>query len=324
MKNLSDLGILGLGTRLKRLSDNLHRQIDDVYKQENIIFRGRNFPLLQLLNENESMSVTELADVLGQTHPAISQMSKKLAKEGWIYHHSDDADERRRLLSITPAGYELFDQLKPIWKDMQVVLGRLMSTSGGQLMTNVELLERQLSQQSLVERMTGLRRERLINSVEIIHFEDEHAKIFYQLNRAWLEKYFYVEDIDHQILSEPQQRIIKPGGYILMARIKDKIIGTIALTASSDGLLELSKMAVEEGYHNLGIGEKLVAAAIKQYQATDFKVFFLESNRQLIPALNLYDKMGFVEEKSPYKQSQYSRADIYMVFDEEIKQSKLA
>ena len=57
MKNLNDLGVLGLGTRLKRLSDFLYRQIDDVYKEEKIDFHARNFPLLQLLIENESMSV---------------------------------------------------------------------------------------------------------------------------------------------------------------------------------------------------------------------------------------------------------------------------
>ncbi len=317
MKNLNDLGVLGLGSRLKRLSDSLYRQIDDVYKEENVAFQGRNYPLLQLLNENESMSVTELAEHLGQTHPAISQMSKKLELKGWIYHHTDEADERRRLLSITPAGFELFDKLLPIWKDLQVVMGRLMMTSGGNLMTNLELIERQISKETLVERMAQLRRDRMINAVEIVHFEDEHAETFYQLNRAWLEKYFYVEDLDHQILSAPREYIIDPGGFILMARIKTRVVGTAALIATKDGKLELSKMAVDDDYQGLGIGEKLVNAAIQQYQATDFTELFLESNRQLVPALNLYDKVGFVEKPSPNEHSNYSRADIYMIYQEE-------
>jgi len=324
LKNLNDLGVLGLGSRLKRLSDNLYRHIDDVYKTEKIAFHGRNFPLLQLLNENESMSVTELADMLGQTHPAISQMSKKLEQKGWLYHHTDKNDERRRLLSITPAGFELFDKLAPIWNDLQTVLGRLMLTSGGNLLTSIELLERQLSQQSLAERLIKLRRERIINSIEIVHFEDEHAEKFYQLNRAWLEKYFYVEDIDHQILSQPKKHIIEPGGFILMARDKDKVIGTVALIASNNKLLELSKMAVEDDYQGMGIGEKLVNAAIQQYHATDFKGLFLESNRQLIPALNLYDKVGFVEQNPPHEKSSFSRADIYMVYQENKQQSRTA
>jgi len=316
MKNLNDLGLLGLGTRLKRLSDTLFRQIDKVYAHEKVAFQARNYPLLQLLNENESMSVTKLADMLGQSHPAISQTSKKLEQSGWIYHQVDSQDERKRLLSITPAGFEVFDKLSPIWKDLQVILGRLMVTSTGNLMNNIELLERQLDKSDLVEKMAELRHERLINSVEIIHFEQKHAEIFYQLNRAWLEKYFYVEDIDHQVLSKPQEYIIDPGGFVLLARIGERIVGTTALIASKNGLLELSKMAVEPDFQGLGIGEKLAVAAIQQYQATDFKRLYLESNRQLVAALNLYIKLGFVEQEPPKKQSDYSRADIYMVFSE--------
>ncbi len=312
MKNLNDLGLLGLGSRLKRLSDNLYRQIDKVYKHEKVTFQARNYPLLQLLYENESMSVTNLADMLGQTHPAISQMSKKLEQNGWIYHQVDSQDERKRLLSITPAGFDIFDTLSPIWKDLQVILGRLMVTSTGNLMNNIELLERQLDKKDLIDRMSELRRERLINSVEIIHFEDEHAEAFYQLNRAWLEKYFYVEDIDHQILSQAKKYIIDPGGFVLVARVADRVVGTAALIASDDGLLELSKMAVDADFQGLGIGEKLAVAAIKQYQATDFKGLYLESNRQLVAALGLYTKLGFVEQEPPTEQSAYTRADIYM------------
>lgn len=316
MKSLNDIGILGLSNRLKRLSEIIHRQTDEVYKTENINFQARNVPLMQLLNENESMSVTQLAEMLGQTHPAISQMSKKLQQADLLYHQIDGGDERRRMLSITPVGFDLMDQLAPVLKDLQIVLGRLLALAGGNLMDNVELLERQLEQKPLVERMSELRRERMINSVEIIHFEKEHSEKFYQLNRAWLEKYFYVEDIDHLVLSEPFERIIEPGGFILMARIKDKVVGTAALIAAKDGQLELSKMAVDPDYQGLGIGEKLVNAAIQQYQATDFKGLFLESNRRLTPAISLYDKVGFKEQKSPYGKSPYSRADIYMVFQD--------
>lgn len=324
MKVLNDLGILGLGSRLKRLSDIFYRQLDEVYLVEKITFQARNFPLLQLLNENESMSVTELADVLGQTHPAISQMSKKLQQKGWIYHHVDESDERKRLLSITPEGFELYDKLTPVWKDVQVILGRLMTTSGGNLMNNLGLLERQLTQLSLAERMTDLRRERMINSVEIVHFLPEHGDSFYQLNRRWLEKYFYVEDIDHEVLSEPMKQIIEPGGFVLMARIKDRIVGSVALMVAQEGRMELSKMTVDEDFQGLGIGEKLLKSAIQQYQATDFKGLFLESNRQLTPALNLYDKYGFVEQEPSHEMSAYSRTDIYMVFNETVKRVKQA
>lgn len=314
MKKISDLGVLALGPRLKRLSDSIHKQIDEVYKREKLEFNGRNFPLLQLLNENESMSITELAETLSLTHPAISQLSKKLEKNGWIYHHADESDERRRLLSITPVGFELFDQLAPIWNDLQIVLGRMMATGGGNLMANLDLLERQLDQKHLVDRMAEMRRERIINTVEITHFKKEYASKFYRLNRAWLEKYFYVEAIDHQILSEPQKFIIEPGGFILLARIKGLIVGSVALVVYNNDCLELAKIVVDEDYHGLGIGEKLISAAIQQYEATDYKTLFLESSRELVASLNLYDKVGFVETEQPKNKIPHPRSDIYMVY----------
>ncbi len=316
MKNIADLGLLGLAPRLKYLSEQLYRQIDDVYINEKIQFNSRHLPLLQLLNENESLAVTELASMLSQTHPAISQMSKKLEQKGLIYHHIDKVDERRRLLGITPLGFELLDQISPVWKDIQIVIGRLITTSGGNILTNLDVMERQLSKQALTERMAILRKERIINSVEIINYKDQYAEEFYKLNRHWLEKYFYVEDIDHQILSEPRKFILDQGGFILMARIKNQIVGSAALIVAENEKLELSKMAIDEDFQGIGIGEKLINAVIQLYQATDFTELYLETNRQLVAALNLYDKVGFIEKTSPYEQPSYSRADVYMVYDE--------
>ncbi len=125
-----------------------------------------------------------------------------------------------------------------------------------------------------------------------------------------------MEMIDHEILSNPQTKIIDKGGFVLLARLDNNIIGTAALIANTNNQLELSKMAVDPKFQNLGVGKKLAKAAIEQYRATDFECLFLESNRKLLPALNLYQSLGFVEQEPPFKQSHYSRADIYMVFKE--------
>jgi len=311
---LDDLGVLGLGSRLKRLSDVYYRQIDEVYKSENINVNSRSIPLLQLLNENDSMSVTELAKVLGQTHPAISQMSKKLEDKGLVYHFCDGEDDRKRLISVTPTGFELLDKLAPLWNDIKMIFGRLLVTSGGNLLQNMELLERQFEKQNLNIRISDLRKERLTNSVEIIKYEDKHANDFYQLNRQWLEKYFYLEELDEKVLSDPFKHIINPGGFIMMACLNKKIVGTVALMVNNGKLLELTKMAVSPNYQGLGIGEKLAKAAIQQFEEADFDSLYLESNRQLVPALNLYDKLGFKEQECPFKQPHYSRADIYMEY----------
>lgn len=314
MFNLEDFGVLAIGTRLKRLSDLIFKQTDELYKSRQIALPARSFPIFQLLAANGSTSVTILAEQLGLTHPAISQMSKKLAAQGWLYFEQDSKDERKRMLLLTPQGYEMVDKLNPLWDLLRQVIHNILQVSGPSLIDNIQVIERALEKQSLVDRVEALERMNLAKQVEIIHYVPEYKRDFYGLNKHWLEKYFYMEAIDHEVLSNPEENIINPGGFVLIARLNNKAVGTAALIAAEDGGLELSKMAVDESCQGLGIGEKLAKAAIDQFKATDFDYLFLESNRKLLPALNLYRKLGFVEKEPPFEQSHYARADIYMVY----------
>ncbi len=77
MFQLDNFGGLVLSSRLKRLSDVLFKQTEILFKQRQINISSRSLPLMQLLAANGATAVTEMAEHLSQTHPAISQMSKK-------------------------------------------------------------------------------------------------------------------------------------------------------------------------------------------------------------------------------------------------------
>lgn len=316
MQNIEEIGLLGLSSRLKRLSEMLYRQCDDLYRANGIKLQSRCFPMLQLLSSHDTLSVTQLAEMLGHTHPAISQMSKKLEKQGWLYHETDMSDERRRLLALTPQGYELVDKLQPIWQSLEVALQKILTVSSYGLLDNIKLLERELNKTSLLERVEQIGLQQKLEQVEIVHFKPTYANDFYRLNRHWLDKYFYVEAKDHDILRDPQSEIIDKGGFILLARLDEEIIGTAALVVGENNCLELSKMTVDEKYQGIGVGEKLARSAINQYHATDFSHLYIESNRRLLPALNLYHKLGFEERPHPEGESELSRVDIYMEYKE--------
>ena len=76
-------------------------------------------------------------------------------------------------------------------------------------------------------------------------FEPALREHFYRLNADWLRKYFYLEEIDHAVLSEPEREILEPGGAILFALVHDEVAGTCALKRKSAGVYELNKMAVD-------------------------------------------------------------------------------
>ncbi len=140
----------------------------------------------------------------------------------------------------------------------------------------------------------------------ITEFQPELAPYFTKLNHAWIEKYFSVEPMDHKILSDPENEIIKKGGHIFFATINKDVVGTFALLKIEEGIYELSKMAVDESFHGKKIGNKLLAYCIGMCRKLDAKKLVLYSNTKLEPAIHLYKKYGFREillDTSEYKRS---------------------
>ena len=150
-------------------------------------------------------------------------------------------------------------------------------------------------------------------TVEIIPFEEKYAHHFYDLNVAWLEKYFYVEPYDKKILSNPKEYIIDSGGYIFFAIYNNEIVGVVSFI-NQKTFFELSKMAVLPKYRGLKIGQKLVEYCITFARNKQWENIILYSSTKLVPAITLYKKMGFKE--IPLEEnSHYDRSDIKMLLE---------
>lgn len=149
--------------------------------------------------------------------------------------------------------------------------------------------------------------------VTIIDFNSKYTKDFYNLNAAWLEKYFYIEPYDKKVLSNPMEYIIKSGGYIFLAKHQNIIVGVVSLI-NQKTFFELSKMAVHPDYQGYKIGLQLVNYCIDFAKKKNWKSITLYSNRKLEAAINLYTKVGF-KEVSLEQNSHYKRADIKMIFE---------
>lgn len=150
--------------------------------------------------------------------------------------------------------------------------------------------------------------------VRIVPWDPALRQHFHRLNAEWLTRHFQIEPVDHQVLSEPEQRIIEPGGSILFALLDDDVVGTCALLREAPGVFELTKMAVTKAHRGRGIGRALLAAAIAEFQRRGGGELFLESNSSLTPALALYRDMGFELQARPRPGSHYARADVYMIW----------
>jgi ribosomal protein S18 acetylase RimI-like enzyme len=144
--------------------------------------------------------------------------------------------------------------------------------------------------------------------IDIISFENQYATYFYDLNIEWLQTYFYVEPYDKEVLSNPEKYIINKGGYIFFAKLDNQIVGTVALMPiESDGLFELTKMAVSPKHRGFKIGQELMQHCIAFSKSIGLAELILYSNTTLENAIYIYRKYGFVElplePDTPYKRS---------------------
>lgn len=315
MQTIEELGELFLGTRLKRLSDMLYDEVDRIYKAHDINLSSRITAVLFLLHQSGNAGITEIAQALGITHPAVNQMSKKLSKLGYIENKPDPNDDRRRLIALTYDGEQLIEKLIPIWDHLRRSIDEMLQVSEHSLMTAVHSFEQQNDEISLSERIKSKTSLNATSEVEIIVYESQYADDFKRLNIEWLEKYFYVEEYDYEVLSNPEKYVLANGGNIYFARYQGEIIGTVALMIMPEGRVELTKMAVTEKYQGLKVGRKLMEFAIQRYKQSPGTLLFLESNKRLVPAVTLYEKMGFNHRPSP-NDSHYQRADVYMEYQE--------
>ena len=150
--------------------------------------------------------------------------------------------------------------------------------------------------------------------INIINFQDNFEKDFFDLNIEWLEYFFQVEEYDYEVLSNSKKYIINKGGKIFFAESAGNIIGTVALMPTKNKLVfELTKMAVKPEFRNKGIGKKLLKKCIDYSKSNNYSSIILYSNKKLNNAIHLYRNFGFKEIKME-KKSPYLRANIKMVW----------
>jgi putative acetyltransferase len=147
-------------------------------------------------------------------------------------------------------------------------------------------------------------------TVQLRPFEPGDAVAFRQLNEAWIEKHFKLEQPDHEALGDPVGYILEPGGHIFVACAEDRVIGCCALIRVRAGVFEVAKMAVAEEYRGRGVGRKLLAFVIEQARALGATLLKLESSDKLANAVHLYESLGF--HHLPPEPSPYARANVFM------------
>ncbi|WP_223654242.1 bifunctional helix-turn-helix transcriptional regulator/GNAT family N-acetyltransferase [Hymenobacter psoromatis] len=305
------MGSAALSSRLRRLSEQMTRQAAEVYTLYRLPFEPRWFPVFYSVAEQPGQSVGELAQVIGHTHVAVSQVVKELVKHGLVSTKRGKDDLRRSVVTLTENGAALWPALQEQVGDVHLATEDLLAETRHNLWLAIGEVEYALSQHNLASRVKAVRDRRMAAEVQVLDYASPYQADFKRLNVEWIEQYFRVEPADLKALDEPDAYILNPGGHIWLAAYRGAVVGACALIKMDAQTYELAKMAVSPTAQGLSIGSRLGEAAVAKARSLGAKRVYLESNTKLGPALKLYYKLGFRKTVTGTP-SPYERCNIQM------------
>ncbi|TPE55688.1 GNAT family N-acetyltransferase [Maribrevibacterium harenarium] len=309
---MEQFGILSLGSRLKRLSDFLYSEVQAVYGNESLMISSTYFPILRLLQQECSLSVVQISERLGLSHPAVSKQVAKMLKEGLLLKIQDESDLRRSAICLSELSQQEMHKAEPVLMAIGMELDFYLRQLSGPFLMQLEGLESKLLNGPYAKRVILRLHPELLEIRDCQSSEDYAA--FKALNMAWLER-FFSDDIyekDHLLLNNPETHILAKGGKVKVATLDNKAIGTYFIMPTDRNMMELGKLAVDERFQRLGVGERLLEDAISAATAMNAVALVLESHTLLEPALGLYQKFGFAVDSSSSSFS-VPRANIRMI-----------
>jgi len=156
MNIIDESGILALSTRLQRLSEQLRKDGALIYKEFGIDFEPKWFPVMLTLHHKKELSIVEIANEIGYTHPSTITLLKELEKKQLILSKKDKQDERKRLIEVTPKGEALVEQMKPVWEMIKKVLGEIADNENN-LLIAINEAETKIAEQSFYQRVLQLK-----------------------------------------------------------------------------------------------------------------------------------------------------------------------
>ena len=305
---IKELGYLGIATRLKRISDQMLQSGKQMYKLLNMDIEPNWYLIFKLLEEYETLSVTEIAEKLHFTHPSVITIVKKMKDNDYLDSYINPDDTRKQQFKLSEKAMQKLPDFKEVWASGMQGLNKIFSDDC--LLKELEHLENALNKRSFKDRT--LDNYFPGKKIKVVQFSPKYAVDFASLNYEWLNQYFEIEEHDREMLDAPEEYIINKGGYILLAlNAKNRAIGTVALIKAGEAVYELAKMAVTPAYKGFKIGNQLMQKAIQLTKEIGAHKVFLESNRKLVPAINLYKKFGFSEVEQDTN-TPYARSDIKM------------
>jgi DNA-binding MarR family transcriptional regulator len=149
MDYVRELGALVLDHRFRRITEALLRSADELYDARGLPFRARWTSTYQLLYSHGPLGITDLAERLRLTHPAIIGITDAMREEGLVSEARDRNDARRRMVALTARARQLDGELRTLWKALADVQHERFAAAGVDIVPVLDAVEDEMTKRPL-------------------------------------------------------------------------------------------------------------------------------------------------------------------------------
>ncbi|MFA8342877.1 MAG: MarR family winged helix-turn-helix transcriptional regulator [Rhodothermaceae bacterium] len=148
---LRELEFLGVTARLKRLSDTLSKHIKDLYKENNLEIEPSWHLIFLYLEKNGVSTMSEIAEALHFSQPAITKMLNRMSNKGYIEVTRDKTDTRKKNIQLSKKAKKEFPEFLRVWNGGQKAVKQILRTNK-HFLPALESFENQITAKSFNER----------------------------------------------------------------------------------------------------------------------------------------------------------------------------
>lgn len=277
---------LVLGNLLQRLTENLRKEAQLFYRSQNIDFEPKWFPVIYVLSQQKAISVVELSQEIGYSHPTTISLLKELEKKELIGSAKDAKDERKRLITLTEKANELIQQLQPLWAVMSQALVELTATENN-LYKAITEVNQNLKTKNLFDRMTTIKEMNLSTPEKTIETNIKVEKIEDQKLESIafaIRRQVFVEE---QNVSQERESMDDAEAIHYLATVNGLPAGAARYRIMEKGA-KIERIAVLNSYRGKKVGEAILNKIVEDLH--DQKKIYLYAQVNACP---FYIKNGF-------------------------------
>jgi GNAT superfamily N-acetyltransferase len=132
----------------------------------------------------------------------------------------------------------------------------------------------------------------------------EEARRLFREYEAWFGLALCFQNFDEEVAALPG-KYARPEGRLFLAFADGNLAGCIALRKLEDGVCEMKRLFVREGFRGLGLGRILIEKLIDEARRLGYEKMRLDTYPpKMGKAVKLYESYGFREIK-PYYHNPY-------------------